>query len=666
MGRTGRAIRNVALIGHGGTGKTSLAEAVLYRTGATPRLGRVDDGTSILDHDPDAQRRRTTLSASLAPCLFGGCRLNLIDTPGYLDFAGDVHCALRVADAAVFVLDGAAGVEVGTRVYWQAADRRSLPRFVFVNRMDREHADFTSALDSLRSAFGDGFLPITWPLGAHAAFQGVAEVLSGRFLAPSNGRREEERPAPPGLPDLAGWRQKATEAAAESDDALLEKYLEGGELSAEEVTRGLARAVRDARVTPVLCGSALAGSGLDALLRALVELAPAPDEQDDAPFSGLVFKTVADPYVGKVSLIRIYSGVLRGDSHVRNAYRDVDERVGPLFRLRGKDQEPIEEGVAGDIVAVAKLAHTLTGDTLCDASAPVVLPGVELPRPVYPVAVSPKSKGDEDKIGAGLVRLREEDPTFTVERDAAMHQTILSAMGEMHVDVVCERLRRKFGVEVETASPRIPYRETVARPAKGEGRHKKQTGGHGQFGHCILQVEPRERGAGFEFEERIFGGSVPRQYIPAVEKGVVETMREGVLAGFPVVDVKVILLDGSYHPVDSSELAFKIAASLAFKRAFAEARPVLLEPVLELDILVPEEAMGDVMSDLNRKRGRIIGVESQSGFQRVTAHVPQAEAGRYAIDLRSITQGRGTFSARFSHYEEAPPQVVQAVVATAS
>ncbi|MBX6351313.1 MAG: elongation factor G [Clostridia bacterium] len=657
------AVRNVALIGHGGTGKTSLAEALLFRTGATNRLGRVDDRTSLLDHDPDAQERRTTLALGLAPCAFAGTRLNLVDTPGYLDFAGEVRAALRVVESALLLVDAAAGVEVGTVLGWKAAEEAGRPRLLFVNRIDRENANFQRTLSALREAFGERVVPLAWPLGEAGAFRGVVDLVLRRAFSAAKGGEAAEPAEPP--PEAADWHKALVEAAAESDDELLEAYLEAGELAPEDAWRGLARAVAEGRLAPVLVGSALGGVGLDLLLQSLRDLAPAPEATQaagDGRFRGLVFKTVADPFVGKISLIRVYSGVLRPDSHVRNLNRGEDERVGALFRLRGKEQEPVDEARAGDIVAVAKLQHTATGDTLSDDPAAEPLPGIAFPRPVYPVAVRPRSKGDEEKIGAGLARLAEEDPTFVVERDAEMRQTVLSAMGDVHVEVICSRLRRKFGVEVEVGEPRVPYRETITRTARGEGKHKKQTGGHGQYGHCILEIAPGERGSGFAFEERIFGGAVPKQYIPAVEKGVVETMREGVLAGYPVVDVKVVLLDGSYHPVDSSELAFKIAASLAFKKAFAEAKPVLLEPVLELEILVPEACLGDVMSDLNRKRGRVLEIGSEAGMQRLVAHVPQAEANRYAIDLRSITQGRGLFTARFSHYDEAPPHVAQAVI----
>ncbi|MBE3590407.1 MAG: elongation factor G [Firmicutes bacterium] len=675
--------RSVVIVGHSGAGKTSLADALLHAAGAVSRAGRVDQGTSVFDYDPAEQQRRMTLSASVAHLKHGGCTIHLVDTPGYFDFAGEVRAALRVADAALVVVDGAAGVQVGTQLHWKEAQRLGVPRLVFVNKLDREHARFAGTLEALRAAFGAAVVPLAWPLGERAEHRGAVDLLA-------DGDAEE-------VPDAAPWIARLMEAAAEQDDELLERYLADGALEADEVRRGLAAGVARGAVVPVLCGSALAGTGLEPLLDALARLvppldgraaavgggaaaagagpaaaaAPAPNPgrapanpgpAPAAPFRGLVFKTIADPFVGKVSLLRVYSGVLRAESQVWNASRGAAERIGPLFRLRGREQEPVPEAHPGDIVAVAKLTHTGTGDTLADPPA-APLDGIEWPRPVYRVAVEPKAKGDEDRIGQGLARLMEEDPTFVVERDAETHQTVLSAMGDVHVEVIAERLKRKFGVDVTLTAPRVAYRETIRRRARGEGKHKKQTGGHGQYGHCILEIEPLERGAGFEFVDRIYGGAVPRQYIPAVEKGVRETMQSGVLAGYPVVDVRVTLLDGSHHPVDSSEMAFKIAASLAFKQAFAAAQPVLLEPILQLEVLVPEEVMGDVLGDLNKKRGRILGLEPDGALRRVRALVPEAEALRYAIDLRSLTQGRGAFSATFSHYEEAPPHVAQGVLA---
>jgi elongation factor G len=681
-------LRNVVLVSHGGAGKTTLAEALMYvGGGATDRLGRVDDGTSVLDSDPDEQKRRITIGAAVAPVAWGEERFNLIDTPGYFDFAGEVRAGLAAADAALVVCDAVAGVEVGTELCWRYADESGLPRLVFVSKMDRENADFDRVLGELREAFGRTVLPLQLPIGAEQGFRGVVDLVSGRALMfeARGGVREADPPAE--LADgSAAWRQALVEAAAEMDDDLLARYLDGEELPAEDVRAGLGRAIRSGRAVGVLCGAAGTPGlgGVRPLGDAVRDFLPSPadrgavvarnaktgveerrEPRPDAPLCALVWKTMADPYVGRLTVFRVFSGTIASDAQVWNATREAAERVGQLYRLKGREQVPADRLGPGDVGAVAKLQVTTTGDTLCDAAHPAVLPPPTFPRPVYTVAVEPKSKGDEDKIGQGLARLAEEDPTFRVERSSETHQTLISGMGEMHLDVIAERLKRKFGVDVQVGEPRIPYRETIRRAARAEGKHKKQTGGRGQYGHVFLELEPLARGGEFEFVDKIFGGAVPRQYIPAVEKGVRETMEEGVLAGYPVTDVRVTLNDGSFHPVDSSELAFKIAASLAFKKAFGEADPVLLEPIAELEVRVPEEFLGDVMGDLNKKRGRIQGIDSEGRLQVIRAHVPLAEAARYAIDLRSMTQGRGTFSLRFSHYEEVPAQAAQAVLSAA-
>jgi elongation factor G len=674
--------RNVAVVGHGGSGKTTLAEGLLHLAGETARLGRVDEGTSILDADPDAIRRRISVSASVAPVPWNGIRINLIDTPGYLDFQGDVRAALRVADAALFVVDAVAGVEVGTELTWRICDELGLPRMVFVNKMDRENASFSRTAEQLRGSFGAGLLPLLLPIGAEASLRGAVDVLAEQALLFQARGAVGPAPVPEDLrPEAEAARAALIEAAAEADDDLLARYLDGETLATAEIRAALRKAVHAGRTVPVLCGAAGSLAGLRPLADAVVDLLPSPADRGpvraedsktgqarecapdpSAPPLALVWKTMADPYVGKLTIFRVYSGTIASDSQIYDATADATERVGQLYALCGKEQKPVQRVVAGDIGAVAKLQVTRTGDTLCDAAHPVRLAPPQFPRPVHVVAVEPKAKGDEDKISAALQRLQEEDPTLAVERNAETHQTLLSGLGELHLDVIMERLKRKFGVEVTAVPPRVPYRETIRGHGKAEGKHKKQTGGRGQYGHVFLEIDPLPRGQGFVFVDKIFGGAVPRQYIPAVEKGLRECMAEGVLAGYPVVDVQATLTDGSYHPVDSSEMAFKIAASLAFKKACQEAGPVLLEPIVDLEVTVPEEYLGDVMGDLNKKRGRIQGIDSRGAFSVVRAQVPHAEVFRYAIDLRSMTQGRGVFTLAFSHYEEVPAQVAQAVI----
>ncbi len=677
-------IRNVCLISHSGAGKTSLVEAMLFDAGISERMGRVDDGNTTTDYDPEEQRRKISINLALAPCEWRGVKINLLDAPGYFDFVGEVRAGLRVSEGALLVLDAVGGVEVGTELVWSYAREYQTAVLLVVNKMDRENADFLRAVEAAREAFEARVIPLQIPIGKEESFRGVVDlvarkayVFDGRAAA---GFGEEEIPAEL-LPQVEEWRESVVEAAAEADDVLLEKYLEGEELSEEEIWAGLRRAVIERKVIPALCCSALSNIGVQPVLDACCRLLPAPSDAPpvegrhpeneetvsrkpalEEPFSALVFKTVADPYVGRLSLFRVYSGVIRSDTHVYNPNKKRSERIGQLFIMRGKHQEPVAELRAGDLGAVAKLQETSTGDTLCDQAHPVVYPAITFPAPVFSVAVEPKSKGDEEKISSGLARLMEEDPTFRVEKNRQTLQTVISGMGEMHLDVITERLRRKFGVEVNLKTPKVPYKETIKSAAEAEGKHKKQTGGRGQYGHVFLRLEPLEPGKGFEFVDKIFGGAVPKQYIPAVEKGVRETMQEGVLAGYPVTDVMVTLYDGSYHPVDSSELAFKIAASLAFKKAFMDAQPTLLEPVMRVEVLVPERFMGDVIGDLNRKRGRILGMEPRGRSQVVRALVPLAEMFRYAIDLRSITQGRATYSMEFSHYEEVPANIAAEII----
>lgn len=659
------SIRNVALVGHQGGGKTSLAEALLHVTGAVDRLGRVDDGTARTDFDPDEVRRRISINLALAPVEWRGTKLNVLDAPGYLDFIGEVSSALRVADAAVLTIPAPSGVEVGTEAAWELAAERKLPRILVVNKMDRENADFSRVMESIRGVFGNRCVAVQLPIGQESGFSGVVDVLRQTAITGA-GKAAVQGPVPPECAEaLAAWREQVMEVAAEADDDLLEKYLGGDPLSDEELARGLVAAVKAGNAYPVLFASATAEIGITALLDALLELAPTAAEagaREDGPLAALVFKTITDPYVGKLSYYRVYSGVLRGGQDVTNPVREHDERLGQLFTLRGKQQEPVTEVPAGDIAAVAKLGATGTGDTLTEKGGTTRLPGIEFPAPAYSKAIVAQTKADEDKMGPALGRLAEEDPTFRFHRDAETGQTVISGQGDTHLSVVIERLKR-FGATVHEEPVRIPYRETIQAAARVQGRHKKQTGGRGQFGDCWVKFEPLPRGAGYEFVDAIVGGAIPRQYIPAVDKGLQEAMEHGVLGGFRVMDIKATCDDGSYHDVDSSEMAFRQAAHLAFRAGMEKAQPVLLEPVMSLEVVVPDQYMGDIISDMNTKRGRILGMEPiGNGRQLIRAEAPMAEIQSYAIDLRSIARGRGRFRAEFSRYEEVPAHVQQQII----
>jgi elongation factor G len=664
-------IRNLALLAHGGAGKTSLTEVMLFNSGAIKRLGKVEEGTTTTDYLPEEIKRKVTTTLAVAPCQWRGHKINVLDTPGYADFIGEVKSALRVVDAALVVLSAVAGVEVQTEVVWEFAQAKRLPRLAFVNKMDRENANFYQVLEQMQQVFRDVVIvPLQLPMGSAETFQGVVDILEEKAYVYRNGKVEPE-PVPAELADqVVTYREKVVEAAAENDDDLLGRYLEGEELSVEEIRAGLKKGVAAAKVVPVLCGSALQNVAVDLLLDHIVAYCPSPldadggdpEEQSRAPLAALVFKTITDPYVGRLNLFRVYQGVLRSDSVVYNANKEVEERVGQVFILCGKNQEPVEEVRVGDIGAVAKLQATGTGDTLTVKANPRKLEGVEFPEPTLPVAVIPKSKGDEDKLSNALARLMEEDNTLRLEKNTETKQLILTGMGEMHLDITVERLQRKFGVGVTLEKPKVPYRETIkASVTRVEGKHKKQTGGHGQYGHVFIDMAPLPDKE-FEFNETIFGGAVPKQYIPAVEKGIREAMQEGILAGYPVTNIKVTLVDGSYHPVDSSEMSFKIAAALAFKKAMEQAKPTLLEPVMNVEVRVPEEFMGDIIGDLNSKRGRILGMEADGKYQVIRAQVPLAEMYRYAIDLKAITQGRGSFKMEFAQYEEVPANIAEKVI----
>lgn len=679
-------IRNVVLLGHQGSGKTTLAEALLYVSGVTTRMGSIAEGNTVCDFEPEEIKKTISVSLSLAPFEWKGHKINLLDAPGYADFIGEAQAAIRVADAAILVISAVDGLQVQHEALWRLAKRAAIPRFVFVNKLDRERADFHAVLDQLSERLGSGFAPVDLPLGEEHEFHGIVDVLSEKaFHYDESGKSMESDMKPELEAEAKQLHTRILDSVAETDDDLLEKYLGGEDLSPEEVKAGLHRGVCESNVFPVLVGSATKLVGLDRLADIIVEMAPSPLElgtavgtkpgteepeerepSSSAPLSAFVFKTISDPYVGRISLYKVISGKLRPDSNVHNASTATDERIAQLFTLRGKHQEPLPEVVAGDIGGVAKLAHTHSGNTLADKSSPIEYEELEAPDRVLAKAIVPKTKGDEDRLMTALSRLNEEDPALLVERNPETHQTLIWGTGDTHLDIAMERLSRKYGVDVEEIPLRIPYRETIAGPGKAIGRHVKQSGGHGQYAVCNLEIEPLERGKGFEYVDKIFGGSVPSQFIPSVEKGIQKTLVEGAVAGYPVVDVRVKLVDGKFHAVDSSDMAFQIAGSIGFREAVANAGVMLLEPIMDMEVMVPDSYLGDIMGDLNSKRGRIQGTESVGGSrQLVKAQAPMAEIARYAIDLRSMTGGQGTFRSTFSHYDPVPPHLAEKIIAEA-
>lgn len=671
-------IRNVALVGHSGAGKTTLAEALLHRAGAISRVGRVEDGSTVCDHDPEEQRRGLTLSLALAPFEWNGHKVNLVDTPGYADFIGDVVAALRVVDLAVFVVSAVEGVEVQTEAIWREAARLGVPRMVVVNKLDRERASFDRTLGQLRDRLGKGIAPLELPIGDEAGFTGIADLLTdtAHLYAgglPTTGPVPEEMEA-----QEHQVRDNLVEGIVVADDELLERYLDGDELGVEELEQALTAGIEAATVFPVVCASATTEVGIDRLADLLVEIGPPPtdrpttvtagDTEVDVPADAaadplaFAFKTIADPFVGQVTLLKVLSGTIRDDDHLVNSRSGASERLHGLFLVRGKEHLPVDALAAGDLGGVAKLADTTTGDTLSVRGKPVRVPPVEQPPAVLGVAVVPATQADDDKLATALHRLQQEDPGLVVERDEETHQTVLRGVGETHLTIAIERLQRKFGVTVSTEPLRVRYRETITRQAQAEGRHKKQSGGHGQFAVATVQLEPLERGEGFEFVDKIVGGAVSRSYIPAVERGIVEAMAAGGVNGHPVVDVRATLLDGKEHSVDSSEMAFRVAGRLGFRAAMADAGPVVLEPICRVDVSTPPDLLGDVMGDLNARRGRVQGTEpGQEDEQVVHALVPEAELGRYAVELRSLTGGRGRFTLAHHGYDVVPAHLVDAV-----
>jgi len=656
-------VRNVALVGHGGSGKTSLTEALLFVVGAIPRIGRVEDGNTVSDFDPEAARRNISVSMAIAPFEHDGHKVNLLDTPGYADFIGDVAAALRAADLVVFVVSAVEGVEVQTEMAWRMAEQAKVPRAVFVNKLDRERASFARTLDELKAKFGAGIAPLELPIEEEGSFRGVVDLLTDTAVTyeGDSGKGTEGS-----IPDeMEGEEHTVHDALVEgivvADDDLMERYLGDESIEVKELEQALAKGIAEASVFPVLCGSATKLIGVDRLASFLTHEGPPPRAEDGRPVA-FVFKTIVDPYVGRVNLFKVLQGTIKTDASLVNGRTGSDERLHQLSVMRGKEQDPTSEVPPGDIAAVAKLADTTTGDVLGARGADFTVEPFEPPQPVLPIAIRPKSKADEDKLANALHRLLDEDPALRLERNPETKQTLLWGMGETHLSIALEKLHRKLGVEVETDDVKVAYRETITGTAEAEGKYKKQTGGHGQFGVAFLRVEPLERGEGFEFVDKIVGGAIPRQFIPAVEKGVAEAMENGGTYGYPVVDVKVTCYDGKYHSVDSSEMSFKMAGSLGFKEAMAKANPILLEPISELVVTSPEQYQGDLMGDLNSKRGRILGSSAVgNGEFEIVAQVPTSEVLQYSNNLRSITGGRGRFELRHDHYDPVPSHLLDRI-----
>lgn len=674
-------IRNVVLVGHGGSGKTSLAEALLFTAGATTRVGRVEDGNTVTDFEPEEIERQISLSLALASFTWKGHKVNIIDAPGYAGFLGDARSALRAADLALFVVSGVDGVEVQTEILWDLAAEEGIPRAVFINKLDRERSSFARALAELQEAFGKRIAPIHLPIGSETQLSGLVRVVSNRAHTYSEGNPVGSPTDPPA--DLADTVREThtalVESVVETDDALMEKYFEGEEPTREQMVGVIHQGMLDREVFPVLVGSASTLIGIDTLADFLVDFGPNPLEHAQPPLAvgdelivdpngpavAYVFKTISDPYVGRVSLFRVFSGSIKADDELDHAGHSGKVRMHNLFFMQGKDHHDAPEVVTGDLAAVAKLESVIAGDTLRSHGNNVQIARVPFPKPVMSLAVFPKAAQDEEKLSTALAKIAEEDPTLSVERRAETKETVLSGLGDTHLDVTVARLARKFGVEVDTALPTVPYRETITASAEAEGKHKKQSGGRGQFGVAFVRFEPLPRGSGYEYVDGIKGGSIPRQYIPAVDKGIQEGLQRGILAGYPTIDVRATVYDGKYHSVDSDELSFRMAGILAVRAAAANLRPVLLEPIVKANIRVPEEYMGDVIGDLNAKRGRVLGMDSDGRLRVVTAEVPLAEMQRYAIDLRSITGGRGTFEMEFDHYQEMPSNEADKVIAAA-
>jgi len=666
-------IRNVGVVGHGGVGKTSLVEAMLFAAGAVTRLGKVDDGSTTTDFDPDEIKRKISINTSVAHCDWKGHRVNFVDTPGYGDFIADARAGLRVVEAAVVVVDAVAGVQVQTEKVWKFATEFDLPRAIVVNRLDRERSDFFRTLESMARRLKGRIVPVHIPVGEESGFRGYVDLVTQKATLFIDGKPTEQAVPTDAADQVKEWREKLVEAAAETDDDLLAKYLEEGSLAEPEMLKALKTGITQGKIVPVLCAAATRSIGAQALLDLIVHEFPSPVDRGEvsgtdlkakqagtrapdakAPVTALVFKTLSDPHLGKLSLFRVYSGTLKADTTLLNPARASKERMGHISWMQGKTQKNVEALGPGEIGVVPKLKDTATGDTLTEEAHPFEVPRITFPEPAINFAIQPKTRGDEDKISHALSRIEEEDPTIHHQFDPETKQLLISGVGGMHVEMTVERMKRKYNVEVTLLPPRIPYKETVKGRAEGQGKYKKQTGGRGQYGDTWLRVEPMPRGGGFEFADDVFGGAVPRNFIPSVEKGVRECMKKGILAGYPIVDMKVTLYDGSYHDVDSSDMAFQIAASMGLQKVFMDARPILLEPVMNVEVTTPADVAGDIIGDLNSRRGRINGMEPAGETATVRASVPMSEMLTYESTLRSMTGGRGGYSMEFSHYEEVP------------
>jgi len=681
-------IRNVGMFSHGGEGKTSIVEAMLFLAGENNRIGRVDDGTSLMDYEPEEIERKITISSSLACFEWNKHKFNLLDTPGDDNFIADAKLCMKVVDSAVIIMSAVSGVKVQTEKVWEYTDEFGIPSCIFINKMDRERAEFNATVEDIKKNFTDRtILPIHLPIGKEDSFKGIVNLLSMKaymYKDDTSGAFDVVDIPQDLLDEANNHREKLVEVAVEMDDDVMERYLNGEGITNEEIERCLKNGIWNKKIVPVLCGSASKNIGIQLILDTIVQYYPPPTFKKeieaidiktgetimkgldpDGPFSAFVFKTITDPFAGKLTLFRVYSGEVHPDMTVLNATKEQKERIGQIFYLVGKKQKPAGFASFGDIAVLAKLKDVGTGDTLCDEKSPVKYKAVTLPTPLISFSLQPKAKGDEDKLNSSLTRLMEEDLTIRYKRDEQTKEFILSGMGQIHIEVIVEKLKRKFGVDVELKEPKVPYKETIKGTAKVQGKYKRQSGGRGQYGDTWLEISPLPRGAGFEFVDKIVGGVIPKQYIPAVEKGIVEAMEQGMLAGYPVTDIRVSLYDGSYHEVDSSEMAFKIAASMGFKKGMEAANPTLLEPIMKVEVIVPDENMGDVMGDLNSRRGKIMGVESKGNNQVVKATVPMAEILKYAPDLRSMTGGRGTFTVEFSHYEEVPAHIAAKIIENA-
>ena len=674
---TAEQMRNIALIGHGGVGKTTLNEAILFTAGETNRQGNVEDGSTISDYNEDEIERKISISASLSHLDWKNHKINLLDTPGYTDFTGEVVGSLRVVEGAVVVLSAVAGVEVGTEKVWRHAEDHGVARLIVINSMDKEHADFFKALDMARDRFGSAVVPLHLPIGQAAEFKGMIDMVRMKALVCESGSgtfREED--IPEDMKDaVQEYREKFVEGVAESDDELLEMYLESGDLTDEQMKKGLKKGILSGHVFPVFCGASVSNMGTSALLDAIIDYVPSPSQvpidegavefKTDGPMAALVFKTISEPHVGELSLFRVYSGTLKTGADVLNATKDSGERIGQIYSLKGRERKEVGIVPAGDMGAVVKLKNTHTGDTLCEKKNKVILKNIDFPEPNIQIAIEPKARGDEEKISNGLQSLHDEDPTFIAKYDPELRQMIISGQGELHLTVIIERLKRKFKVEVNELEPKIPYRETITAVGDSKYRHKKQTGGAGQFAEVWMRVEPLPRGSGVEFGSEVVGMAIDRVFIPSIEKGVRAAAEDGVISGHKVADVKAIVYDGKQHPVDSKDIAFQIAGREAFKECFQNAKPILLEPIYDVEVTVPEAFTGDVVGDLNSRRGKILGMEAQGPFQVVKAKIPLAEMYKYSTTLRSLTQGTGGHTMQFSHYEVVPRDVQEKIMAQA-